>query len=204
MAISKDIWDKAKVMYELGHTLGDISNTLEIDKGGLSRKAKKENWVQGKNQQLKSDIIEYEHQKSTLEEKKSTLIEKLSTLENYEITIFDKIIENELNHKSLVFSTQTLALVRNNQILTKNTKTVMLKTGEYIEGKKVDDRYEPYEVELSPTDIKEIIDSTDKASITLKVNERFAPKVEVNNNNNQQNIEPPTIIFQRIENKSDS
>ena len=39
----------------------------------------------------------------------------------------------------------------------------------------------------TPADLKTIIDAVDRASITLKVSERHAPKVEVNNTNAQQN-----------------
>jgi len=45
----------------------------------------------------------------------------------------------------------------------------------------------------TPMDLKLIVDSVDKASITLKVNARHAPKTDINNNNNQQNNEQKVI-----------
>ena len=47
-------------------------------------------------------------------------------------------------------------------------------------------------------DLKTLIDANDRASITLKVNERFAPKSDVNLVNAQQNNENTQIVFKRI------
>lgn len=187
MAISKELWDKAKFLFELGKSLNDIERDTQINRTSVGKKANKEGWIKGKNLQLKSEIVDFEIEKSTLDKKKSTLIEKVAQLNDFEITLFDGIVENEVKHKSIIFSTQTLALIRNNQILTKNTKTVMLKVAQYNnEGQRSGEEYEPYEVGLSPSDIKEVIESTDKAAITLKVADRHAPKntIEMNNQNN--------------------
>lgn len=187
MAIAKEIWGKAKFLFELGKSLSEIETETGINRTSVGKKAKKEGWIKGKNLQLKTDIIGIEEENSTLQEKKSTVVEKVAQLSEFEITILDDVVQNELQHKSLVFSTSSLALIRNNQILTKNKKTVMLKVGQFIEGQKVGEDHEPYEIDLSPSDVKEIVDSTDKASITLGVNQRHAPKIDINNNNNQQN-----------------
>lgn len=202
MAISKELWDKAKFLFELNKSLNEIEAETGINRTTIGKKANKEGWIKGKNLQLKTDIVEYETEKSTLDNKKSTLVEKVSQLSDFEITLFDGIVENEVKHKSIIFSTQTLALIRNNQILTKNTKTVMLKVAQYNnDGQRSGEQYEPYEVELSPSDIKEVIDSTDKAAITLKVADRHAPKQDINLTNAQQNNEPVKIIFERLEKK---
>ena len=60
MAIAKEIWDKAKALFELGYTLQEIELETEINKSSISKKAKKENWEKSKNQQLKSDIVDWE------------------------------------------------------------------------------------------------------------------------------------------------
>lgn len=39
----------------------------------------------------------------------------------------------------------------------------------------------------TPFDLKTIVDAVDKASITLKVSDRHAPKIDINNTNAQQN-----------------
>jgi len=193
MAIAKEIWDKAKFLFELNKSLNEIEAETGINRTSVGKKANKEGWIKGKNLQLKSDILVFEKEKSTLENKKSTLVEKVAELNDFEITLFDGIVEDEVKHKSIIFSTQTLALVRNNQILTKNTKTVMLKVAQYGENGKSSEDYEPFEVPLSTTDVKEAIESTDKASITLGVSQRHAPKTDINNNNNQQNNEQKVI-----------
>ena len=57
----------------------------------------------------------------------------------------------------------------------------------------------------TPSDLRTIVELVDKASITLKVSDRHAPKIEVTNTNAQQNnSEPPKIIFQRIGNVGDN
>jgi hypothetical protein len=188
VAIAKEVWAKARFLFELGKSLSDIHKETDIDSSSISKKAKKEGWIKAKNQELKSEIMDIEATNSTLLKKKSTAIEKLAKLSDFEITLFDETVTKELKHESLVFSTASLALIRNNQILTANKKTVMLKVQQFsAEGQRIGEDFEPYEVPLSPSDVKDCIEGTDKASVTLKVNDRFAPKIELNNTNAQQN-----------------
>lgn len=189
MAYSKEQWEKAKALFILGYSLNDISDDTGISKGQISKKSKKEEWEKETSKiTLKSDIVEFDKKKETLEREKETITKRLATLDDYQVTVLQEKMEEEGASlaRSLVFNTATLALIRNNELLTKNKKTVMMKSGEYVDGKKVSDTYEPYEVDLSPSDTREIIESTDKASLTLGVNQRHAPKVEVNNTNAQQ------------------
>ena len=55
----------------------------------------------------------------------------------------------------------------------------------------------------SPSDLKILAETNDRIAITLKVADRHAPKIEVNNTNAQQN-NSTEITFQRIESKRDS
>jgi len=192
MAIAKEKWDRAKVLFELGYSLSDIYKDTGITTTSISKKAKLKGWIKAKNQQLKADVIEVEKENSTLIEKKSIAIEKIkdAQMSDFEITVFNDAIRKELKNDALVFDTATLALIRNNEILTRNKKTVMLKVQQYGDnGSRVGEDYEPYEIPLSPSDIKDITESTDKASVTLKVNERHAPKTEINNTNQQAKVE---------------
>lgn len=50
-------WAKAKIMFEIGKSLNQISNELGIDKGNISKKAKKDNWQKGKLQPLIQDAV---------------------------------------------------------------------------------------------------------------------------------------------------
>ena len=73
-----------------------------------------------------------------------------------------------------IYEAQSLAVQRVKELLTSNKKIVAmkLKNGEF-------DTVEKHEIELSPQDLQTCIDGIDKASITLKVNERHAPRAEV-------------------------
>ncbi len=199
MAIKKEIWDKAKVLFELGKSLNEIESATGINRTSVGKKAKKEGWEKAKNLQLKHDIAEFEKEKSTLDDKKSTLVEKVAKLSDFEITILDDVVTSEFKMKSLLFSTQTLAVVRSNQALTKGTKQVMLKVAQYAEGQKVSEDYEPFNQDLEPHDIKTIVDGVDKASITLGVNQRHQPKQDISLVNAQQNNTNEIVGYEVIQ-----
>ena len=199
MAIKKEVWEKAKFLYELGKSLSEIRNETNIHDTSISKKAKKEGWIKGKNQELKSDIIDIEDENSRLLKKKSRAIEKLSDFSDFEITLFEDAVVKELKHESLVFSTASLSLIRKNQLLKANKKTVMMKVEQFENGVRVGQDYEPYEIPLDAKDLKDIDDGIDKNAITLKVADRHAPKSEINNVNAQQNnkTEKRVIIARR-------
>jgi hypothetical protein len=48
---------QAKIMFEMGKSLNQISNELGIDKGNISKKAKKDNWQKGKLQPIIQDAV---------------------------------------------------------------------------------------------------------------------------------------------------
>ena len=187
MAIDKEIWNKAKALFEQGLSLSQIELETNINKTSISKQAKKENWEKAKIQQLKADIKAIDKEKSTLDTKINTAVEKLSKLSDFDITILDEQIQDETGIKSLVFSTANLAMIRANQMLTKNTKTIMSKVDYFEDGKKIKSDYEEKEIPLSMTDYKDSMELTDKASITLGINPRHAnTNIKVDNNNLQQ------------------
>ena len=47
MAIAKELWDKARALFELGNSLSLISDSTGIDKSSISKKAKLQGWIQG-------------------------------------------------------------------------------------------------------------------------------------------------------------
>jgi hypothetical protein len=50
MAYSQKQWDEVRGWYEIGLTLSEIAERASIkDRGSISRKAKLEGWVKGKN-----------------------------------------------------------------------------------------------------------------------------------------------------------
>lgn len=184
MAIKQEIWDKAKALFEQGLSLNEISLETNINRTSISKKAKNENWIKSKNQQLKNDIKAIDIEKSTLDAKINTTVEKLAKLSDFEITILDQQIQDETGNKSLIFSTTNLAIIRANQILTSNKKTILVKEQYYEDGKLIKTEMAEKEVPLTISDIKESVELADKASLTLGVNQRHAnSNINLQNNN---------------------
>jgi len=203
MAYSKEIWDKAKCLYELGKSLQEIADDCNFkDKTTISRRAKKDNWEKHKIQQLKTDIIGIEEENTTLEAKKTTAVQKLAKLQDYEITILDKVIQDETGNKSLLFSTANLSLIRKNQLLTKNTKTILSKEDYYEDGKKIMTKEIEIEIPLSPNDLKSLDEGIEVNAKSLEIAPRHAnSQINVNTQNNmQQNTElNKEIVSQTLE-----
>ena len=87
--------------------------------------------------------------------------------------------QEEVYNKGLVTNASQLNLIRTTQYLANNKK---------LEKRGVGDGVQIFEeVGLGADDFKQCQDAIDKASITLKVNERHAPKQDINLTNAQQN-----------------
>lgn len=186
MAISKDVWNKAKAYFEAGKSLTYISDTLDINKSNISRRAKKDEWIKGKTQQLKADIIDLESKKATISQQNATLTQQVATLEDFEITTLDEMIQEETKMKSLIFNATVLNIIRINEHLTHNKKLEKVNVGDGIQN------FE--EVGLGSADYKNAQDTLDKASQTVGVNPRFSnSQVTVNTQNNLQTNEIKTI-----------
>lgn len=198
MAIDKEIWNKARALFEQGLSLSQIELETNINKTSISKQAKKENWEKAKIQQLKADIKAIDKEKSTLDVKINTTVEKLSKLSDFEITILDEQIQDETGRKSLLFSTANLSLIRKNQMLTKNTKQVVEYETHYSDdGKPLMKSPKTIEIELSPADYKAIDEGIDKNAITLEHAPRHAnTNIKVDNNNLQQTNTQKTILVQ--------
>lgn len=180
MAYPEGVWLEAKEYYLKGLSLAQISAELGINKTSISKRSKAEGWDKEKIQHLKSDIVEFEKEKSTLDEKKSTLISKISTLDDFEITVLEDIIENEAGIKSLLFSTTALALVRSNEALSKGTVKIPMKVRTFGDnGKPNGETYELVEVPLGSSELKDHVELADKASLTLGINQRHAKSGDI-------------------------
>ncbi len=195
MAIDKEIWNKARALFEQGLSLSQIELETNINKTSISKQAKKENWEKAKIQQLKADIKAIDKEKSTLDVKINTTVEKLSKLSDFDITILDEQIQDETGRKSLLFSTANLSLIRKNQMLTKNTKQVVEYETHYSDdGKPLMKSPKIIEIELSPSDYKAIDEGIDRNAITLEHAPRHAnTNIKVDNNNTQENNMPMQI-----------
>ena len=199
MAYSKELWDKAKILYELGHSEREIEKITGISNGQINKKANAKNWKkEAQKKQLKSDIVGFEKKKEALNTEKEALIRKISTLEDFEITVIQDIVEQETERKSTLFSTATLSLIRKNQILTKNKKqSIEYETIYSDEGKPLKKTPIVIDMELSPNDLKTLDDGIDRNAITMELAPRHAPKTDIAVNNAQQNNEQTIIQIVR-------
>ena len=169
MAYSLEQWERAKAYYEAGtHSLSEIQEIIGISKSKISEKAKKEQWERGRN----SDYIEA---KVLIAEKKGN--EKRNALE-----ILDNIADEQIRHKKLINSNAELLASHIPKVLKSLTTKTINDKGEEEELYAVDART-----------IRELAEANDKLSITLKVNERHAPKQDINLTNAQQNNEQKII-----------
>ena len=197
MAISQEIWNKAKALFEQGLSLSEIELETEIKRSSISKKAKAENWNKSVNQQLKADIKAIDKEKSTLDAKINNAVEKLSKLSDFDITMIDEQIFNETGNKSLLFSTANLSLIRKNQMLTKNTKQVIDYETLYDDnGKIIGKKPIAVDIELSPIDYKSLDEGIDKNAITLEIGQRHSNQVINNTNATQVNNENNKLIVE--------
>lgn len=189
MAYSSEQWERTKALFMLGYSLGDIEKDTGISKAQISKKSKKEQWEKETDKiSIKSDIVEFDRKKETLDKEKETITKRLSKLSDFEITILQEKMEEEGASlaRSLVFNNAMLALVRSNEELTRGNKTVMLKTNKFFGEGQREEVYEPYEIPLCGSDIKDHVELTDKASLTLGINQRHAKSGDVNVQTNTQ------------------
>lgn len=175
MAYSSEQWERAKAYFEAGtHTLQKIEDEVGINKGHLSRTAKKQQWKQGS----KSDYIEA---RIVIAEKKAT--EKATTIQ-----VLDNIADEAIRHKNLINSNAELLASHIPKVVNSFiTKQINQETGE---------EEEIYALEAKT--IKELAEANDKLAITLKVAERHA-NIKIDNTNAQQTNQPTQIIIKRDE-----
>ena len=189
MAYSQEQWSEAKFLWELDKPLSYIVEKTGISKGQISKKSNKEQWKkETEGNTLKSEIKAFEKEKETIKQKETDLVKRVSNLEEYQITILDDLIQEELGNKSLLFSTANLSLIRKNQILTENTKQVIAYETIYSDtGKPISKKPVAVDVELEPNDLKTIDDGIDKNAVTLELAQRHSSsQVQINNTNAQQ------------------
>jgi len=180
MAYSKEQWERTKAYFESGqYSLSEIQEKTGISKSKISEKSKKEQWERGRN----ADYIEA---KKTLAIKKGT--EKGTTLQ-----VLDDISDEVINNEKLCFDVTQSALRQLKEISDIGVKEVLVTSkvgGDTIVEKET--------IAMTPYDYESIINAADKASITLRVNQRHAPKSDVNVNT-QTNVGIQTITRKIID-----
>jgi hypothetical protein len=94
--------------------------------------------------------------------------------------IFDEKVNDEVRRQGLVFNAAEKLLKLASKMIDKNQTVEKINAGEGMQN------FEPRE--LNSTDLRNISETIDKASITLGVNQRHASSsVQINNTNAQQN-----------------
>lgn len=117
MAISQEVWDKAKILFETGKlSLSEISERTGIDKSTISKKAKNQQW----NNREHSDYIEA----------KEIIATKKSILNQQEINTLDDIAEQRTKH--LIYFNNSV--IKNQELNNKRLEVLdkMSKEDEYI------------------------------------------------------------------------
>jgi hypothetical protein len=95
---------------------------------------------------------------------------ELSSESEYLVNTFEKEVNDKLRRENLVYGFQERAVQKAGEIL---------------------------DMTESAKDLRDLVEAVDKAAVTLKVADRHAPKVEVNNTNAQQN-NTQTVVFEKI------
>lgn len=104
---------------------------------------------------------------------------ELSKESEYQSECFDKEVNDKLRREGLVFNATEKLLKKASQMIDKNSVVDKINVGDGVQN------FEPRE--LNTTDFKNLIDTIDKASITLGINPRHAnTNIKVDNNNLQQ------------------
>jgi len=167
MAISKELWGKAKGYYEAGLTLSQIKDKTGIDRSTISKKAKNQQWQHQRN----GDYIKA----------REIIAEKKSTENQQSILCADEVADESIRRKKLVYGIGDKLAEKLNDSLDGTTTIINDK---------------PVDLELNPQELKFIADSLDRLSLTLGVNQRHAnTNIAVQQNN--ENKLPTTINIVR-------
>lgn len=104
---------------------------------------------------------------------------ELSKESEYQSECFNKEVNDKLRREGLVFNATEKLLKKASQMIDKNSVVDKINVGDGVQN------FEPRE--LNTSDFKNLIDTIDKASITLGINPRHAnTNIKVDNNNLQQ------------------
>lgn len=159
-------WEDIKKHYEAGMSQAEIVLNFECPKSSLSEKINKEGWTQ--NEQVKAYIkgsIEVNEQKANLIEQDVRIVE-----------IADSIVDEHSRRRNLVFNATELLVKRATAMIKENKTTDKISVGAGIQ------QIEPRELDSS--DLKNLADTIDKASLTLGVNQRHSnSQVNIQNTN---------------------
>lgn len=152
MAIDKSIWEQVKADFEAGLVEEDkafthLSETYKIDRSTISKKAKRDGWVFGKN----SHIITLE---TSVIKDIQEVNEKKSHLNHTELMAVEKGVKRELEKEEIDSNTFHIAKILQTQLM------------EAIPLMKIDD-LKPKDITGALKDIHDINNPKDAASINI-------------------------------------
>ena len=174
MKPAKFDWVEIKKAYKVGKTVDEIVDTYGVTKKTLQNRISAEKWeVSGR---IKSSLSDFEKSIGKITDEIS-LNPDLSHIITKDVVDLINGISHLIDSKKIIYSATQLNLVRTTQYLQNNKKLEKINVGDGIQ------KFE--EVGLGADDFKYCQDTIDKASVTLKVNDRFAPKQDINLTNNQ-------------------
>lgn len=153
MAIDKAIWEQVKADFEAGiveesKAFTHLSETYKIDRSTISKKAKKENWIYGKNSQiitLETSVIK------NIQE----INEKKSHLNHTELMAVEKGVKRELEKEEIDSNTFHIAKILQTQLM------------EAIPLMKIDD-LKPKDITGALKDIHDINNPKDATSFNIQ------------------------------------
>ena len=168
MAYSQEQWEKAKEYFEAGLSLSDINLRTEISRPQISKRAKKEQWEKGN---IKKQIIYQAVEVATIKE----------TLNETAIEVHNELVNDEIRRRGLIFNATEKIIKRATEMISDNKTVEKINKGDGVQD------FEPRA--LNSTDLKNLVDTVDKASITLGVNQRHSnSQLNINNENKNQSI----------------
>jgi transcriptional regulator with XRE-family HTH domain len=175
MAISKELWEKARTLYETNqYSLAQISEKTGIDKSTISKKAKIQQWSNVEN----LDYIEA----------KTVLAVKKSTLNQQKINTLDDVSDEVIRRKNLVFGALEKAAKRTSQMLDDNVTYEKLNSGNGVQN------LEPRELNMQDLELaSKTLTNVGKSLGVIEVK----PDVAIQNNNITNQIEDEIIITKK-------
>lgn len=163
---SKYDWEDIRKHYEAGYTQPEILAKFKCPKSSLSEKVKKENWaVSELAVSLNDGLLEVSEQKSSLTKQDIRLSE-----------IVEDKAQSEIRRRGLIFDATERIINLASGMVEKNSKQVAMKVKEYSKENGSTESLDVVDVELDSSDLKNLVETVDKASVTLGINQRHAPK----------------------------
>ena len=115
MAKKPKDWDRVRLLFEQGKSLGDIEKETGINKGSVSREAKKCNWQKALLQPI--------------EEQMARVVEDFATLSQPQRVIVANNVEKKLKAKGLIKQTSIALIERIAELIPNEIDMAKLKAG---------------------------------------------------------------------------